>query len=88
MMVTGLAEGGCGGGGYRAPEELSETCGDPGKEEAAMVTFGLLWPPERCEACVLCASWQTNVTKSLKVSWPFSWYFVGLWDPLSSLGLA
>ena len=35
--------------------------------------------------CVLCASWQTSVTKSEKVSWPFSWYFasvVGLCGPL------
>ena len=34
--------------------------------------------------CVLCASWQTSVTKSEKVSWPFSWYFasvVGLCGP-------
>ena len=35
--------------------------------------------------CVLCASWHTRVTKSEKVSWPFSWYLasdVGLCGPL------
>ena len=35
--------------------------------------------------CVLCASWHTSVTKSEKVSWPFSWYLanaVGLCGPL------
>lgn len=31
--------------------------------------------------CVFCASWQTRVTKSEKVSWPFSWYLPGEWAP-------
>jgi hypothetical protein len=52
------------------------------KYEPAIVTLGLLCPT--CVAWELWASWHTKVTKSLKVSWPFSWYFVGLCEPLSS----
>ena len=92
-MVTGLATGPGGGGGYMLLEKNVPPL-LPTRPPALSLLTGLLAAPGwdcGCPAgcgCVVCASWQTSVTKSEKVSWPpplpFSWYLasvVGLCGP-------
>ena len=91
--MTGLATGPGGGGGYMLLEKNVPPL--PRPPPALNLFTGLLAAPgwDCCggppPGCVVCASWQTSVTKSEKVSWPppppFSWYLasvaVGLCGP-------
>ena len=87
-MVTGLATGPGGGGGYMLLVKNAPPTVPPPPPPMRLLTGLLTAPGWDCGGgggCVLCASWQTSVTKSEKVSWPFSWYFasvVGLCGPL------
>ena len=97
MMVTGRATGPGGGGGYMLlaknvppllppPPRPRGLRAAPGWDCGCPAACGGPPPPP---GCVVCASWQTSVTKSEKVSWPpppppFSWYLasvVGLCGP-------
>ena len=94
-MVTGRATGPGGGGGDILLEKNVVPL-LPRPPPALSLLMGLLAAPgwdcgPACggppPGCVVCASWQTSVTKSEKVSWPpppFSWYLasvVGLGGP-------
>ena len=87
-MVTGLATGPGGGGGYMLLVKNVPLLFTPMLPALILLTGLLTAPGWDCGrgggGCVLCASWQTSVTKSEKVSWPFSWYLasvVGLCGP-------